>query len=300
MASVADSRAHTNWRALAAWLPLAILPMTAAWIAADWPPWALMWSLAVSVYAGCKWLSLGDGIAAWRSSARRILGYLFLWPGMDARAFLAPARQVDRPGFAEWLAAAGKVLLGAILIGVAAPFVERSPTAAAWIGMAGIVLVLHFGLFHLLSIAWRRQGIDAPPIMNSPLLATSLADFWGRRWNLAFRDLASAHVFRPLAGRVGPAGATMAAFLVSGVVHDVVISLPPRGGYGLPTLYFAIHGAGLLFERSRLGLRLGTRRGITGRIFTAVVTLAPLCLLFHPTFIANVIVPMLEFIHFQW
>lgn len=297
MASVADLRVEVNWRARTDWLPLAALPMTAVWIASDWPPWAFMWTIAVSVYAGCKWLSLGDGLAALRPSLSRILGYLFLWPGMDAKAFLAPARQVDRPGAHEWLPAVGKVLLGAILIAAAVSLVDRDATAAAWIGMAGIVFVLHFGLFHLLSIAWRRQGVDAPPVMKAPLLATSLADFWGRRWNLAFRDLARAYVFRPLAGRVGPAGATMAAFLVSGVVHDVVISLPARGGYGLPTLYFAIHGAGLLFERSRLCRRIGTSRGRIpsgcGRLFTAAVTLGPLFLLFHRPFIENVIVPML-------
>ena len=212
---------------------------------------------------------------------------------MNARPYFASARPIERPGLHEWHLAMGKMLFGGMLIAAATRFVDRYPLVAAWTGLVGIVFVLHFGLFHLLSILWRRQGIDAPPIMNAPLLATSLADFWGRRWNLAFRDLASAYVFRPLVGQVGAAGATMAAFLVSGVIHDVVISFPARGGYGLPTLYFAIHGAGLLFERSRLGQRIGTRRGVTGRLFTAAVTLSPLPLLFHRPFIENVIVPML-------
>ena len=139
MASVADLDAPTSWRALVAWLPLAILPLTAAWIVRDAPAWAVMWMLAVSVYAGCKWLSLGDHLGACRPSLSRMLGYLFLWPGMDARGFFAPTRHADRPGAGEWLAAASKVLFGLVLIGVAALFVERSPTAAAWIGMAGIV-----------------------------------------------------------------------------------------------------------------------------------------------------------------
>jgi hypothetical protein len=52
-----------------------------------------------------------------------------------------------------------------------------------------LVLVLYFGSFHLLSCAWRSAGVDAHPLMNWPLAAESVSEFWGRRWNTAFRDL---------------------------------------------------------------------------------------------------------------
>ncbi|HUG93724.1 MAG TPA: MBOAT family protein [Planctomycetaceae bacterium] len=160
--------------------------------------------------------------------------------------------------------------------------------------MAGIVFVLHFGLFHLLSLSWRRAGINAPPIMNAPVCSSSLAEFWGRRWNLAFRDVAYSYVFRPVLPRLGGRGASMAVFLASGFVHDLVISIPAQAGWGLPTLYFAIQGVGTLAERTRLGRRLGLGRGAVGWLFCAVVTLAPLGLLFHRPFLERVVLPMLE------
>lgn len=70
--------------------------------------------------------------------------------------------------------------------------------------MAGLIFVLHFGSFHLLSCAWRAAGVDARPLMHWPVAATSLADFWGRRWNTAFRDLTHRFLFRPLTRRLGP------------------------------------------------------------------------------------------------
>ena len=52
-----------------------------------------------------------------------------------------------------------------------------------------LVLVLHFGSFHLLSCGWRFAGVQARPLMDRPLASASVSEFWGRRWNTAFRDL---------------------------------------------------------------------------------------------------------------
>src|SRR5205085_735711 len=98
--------------------------------------------------------------------------------------------------------------------------------------------------------------------------------------------------FRPLVARVGPTRAMLLTFLASGLVHDAVISLPARGGYGLPTLYFLIQGVGLVIEKSRPG-RLHLR-GAAGRLFTIAVTALPVGLLFHRPFIEHVILPFLH------
>ena len=299
MASVAESPTATRTK-LTAWLPLVVLPVVVSLFAIEWPAWLFMWTLTLSIYAGLKWLSFADSIEATVSTVGRSLAYLLLWPGMDAKSFFASRHKVEQPLLREWILAVTKMALGIFLIVVAVPFVKHDRMVAGWIGMTGIAFTLHFGLFHLLSVVWRRANCDATPVMNAPLLATSLSDFWSRRWNLAFRDLAHTYVFRRFIGRLGIAGATLAVFVVSGVVHDVAISGPAGGGYGLPTLYFVIQGVGVLFERSRLGKRIGTRKGVIGRLFCAVVILGPVGLLFHAPFVERVVVPMLTVIGSIW
>jgi alginate O-acetyltransferase complex protein AlgI len=135
--------------------------------------------------------------------------------------------------------------------------------------------------------------VDARPLMNWPVVSASLSEFWGRRWNTAFRDLAHRFLFRPLAGRLGPRAGLAAGFLFSGAVHDLVISAPAGGGYGLPTLYFVVQGLGLLAERSRAGRRLRLDGGWRGRGFTALVVVGPAFGLFHPPFVRGVVLPFL-------
>src|SRR5439155_26521099 len=108
--------------------------------------------------------------------------------------------------------------------------------------------------------------------------------------NTLAHDLA----FRPLARRWGVTGATIAVFLISGLVHESVISLPARGGYGLPTAYFAVQAFGVLMERSSWGHRLGLGRGFRGWLFVVLCAGAPAFWLFHPIFIRNIILPMLH------
>jgi hypothetical protein len=260
------------------------------------PPWVSMWLTAVALYAGCKWITYCDardrGI---RGDRWRTLGYLLAWPGMDAATFLRQSASVPGPPASEWIAAALKTALGVGLTWVVAgTMLPARPILAGWIAMAGLIFVLHFGTFHLLSLAWRSLGVAAMPIMRNPLASTSLAEFWGRRWNIAFHELASRFTFQPLRSIAGAFVATLLVFLISGLVHELVISVPARGGYGLPTMYFVVQGLGLAGERGRLGRRLGLGRGLRGWLFTALVTAGPAVWLFPQPFVRRVILPMLS------
>src|SRR5260370_38671858 len=103
--------------------------------------------------------------------------------------------------------------------------------------------------------------------MSAPLRSTSLGEFWGKRWNLGFRQLAHELIFRPLCRRLGADTAGFLVFVVSGLIHDLVISLPARGGYGLPPLYFLLQARGVTVERSRFGKPPGRWQGGRGWCF---------------------------------
>jgi alginate O-acetyltransferase complex protein AlgI len=136
--------------------------------------------------------------------------------------------------------------------------------------------------------------VQARPLMNRPLASTSLGEFWSRRWNTAFRDLTHQFLFRPFTARFGPRLGVLAGFLFSGVVHDIVISVPARGGYGGPTLFFAIQGAALMVERSAFGRAIGLGRGVRGRSFAMLVLIAPVGLLFHRPFVVGIMTPFMR------
>jgi alginate O-acetyltransferase complex protein AlgI len=279
------------------WFALATLPLLALTTKPFLPAWVFMWVMASAVFFGCKWLTLGNALQREGLACPfRALAYLFAWPGMEAARFLAPELAPRRSRSATLRIAAVatvRILLGLFLLfGVARHATE--PLLAGWIGMVGMVLLLHFGFFHLLSAGWRALRVDAPPIMNAPLRSTSVSEFWGQRWNAAFNDLALRLVFRPAVRRSGIAGATLLAFLVSGLIHELVISLPAGAGFGFPSGYFLIQGFGVLTERSAAGRWIGLRTGVRGWMFTMIVVAGPAFWLFHPPFVSKVILPFMQ------
>jgi alginate O-acetyltransferase complex protein AlgI len=260
-----------------------------------WPRWGVMWATAFGIYVGCKTLTwfTADlaGVRGWKRAA-----YLVGWPGLDPAVFfrsVGPA--VARCRRREPVAALARLTIGLVLLlGVARLIPIEHVYLRGWMGMIALVLILHFGTFDLLSCVWRRVDLQARPLMNRPWSSTSVSEFWGRRWNTAFRDLTHRFLFQPLTARFGPQVGVLAGFAFSGAVHDLVISVPAGGGYGGPTLYFAIQGAALLVERSRPGRRAGLGRGLVGRLFTFVVLIGPVGLLFHRRFVIAVILPFMH------
>ncbi len=276
------------------WAPLIVLPTLCIAVCSAWAPWVFMWLLAVAIFTGCKWQTWWEMHVGRRDQWRRSVAYLLLWPGMDAEKFLQHGSRARRVSPREWSGALIKTAAGVASITAAKHLLPTHPFAAAWVCMIGLVLLLHFGVFYLIALTWQSIGICADPIMQHPIASQSLGEFWGKRWNLGFRALSHKLVFRPLQRRHGTVAATFAAFLASGMVHDIVISVPARGGYGLPTMYFFLQGVGVVLERSRLGKQFGLGSGVRGGIWMAVFTLGPVFFLFHPWFISGVMVPFLR------
>jgi hypothetical protein len=281
----------------ATWLPLAVLPTLAVLLApAATPRWGVMTIICAAIYSSFKWIS-------WRTakippaSWRRKLAWWLAWPGMDVVRFLSEPqdRAALKATSGEWLWAACKTISGACLFAVGVLLVRRGELYfGGWCGMFGMVFMLHFGIFHLMSCGWRAAGVDAPPIMDHPLRSQTLGEFWGRRWNRAFRDAAHAALFRPIARRYGALAAMWAVFLFSGVVHEAGISVPAEAGYGLPTLYFIVQALAIMFQGLRPGKQLSLDRGQLGQAFTTLVVYLPIPILFHPPFVYRVVVPLMQ------
>lgn len=151
-------------------------------------------------------------------------------------------------------------------------------------------LAVHFGLFNRVVAFWRRWGVDVRPLLREPLKAKSLAEFWSRRWNLAFSEMPTLGVYRPLERSAGKRAAIVAGFLFSGLLHELAISVPVGTGFGLPLLYFALHG-GLVTMEGLLERRGHPVHGNAwlGRAWTLFWLVLPLPLLFHLPFLQGVV-----------
>ncbi len=280
------------------WLPLLILPAISILFRNRISAWLFMWTVSFAIFLGLKWITFWrarDGVphTAWRS-----LAYVAAWPGMDAEVFLDAKEHPTKPAARDWLWAILKTAVGVALLWMVARRVpQQHELIRGWIGLFGLVFLLHFGGFHLIALFWQSIGVEAEPIMSKPILSKTLSEFWGKRWNLGFRQLAHDLILRPLHKLTGVAAAGLLVFVASGLIHDLVISLPARGGYGLPTGYFVLQGLGVTLERSRLGRRLGLQAGPAAWIFMVLVTAVPAFWLFHPPFVLRVILPFMRAAH---
>lgn len=280
------------------WFPLSVLPLAAIAGRMLLPPWGFMWILAFSIYFGLKWLTWWRARTRIAHAAWRSVAYLLAWPGMDAESFLDANQSVPPPSRLSWFWATLETSVGAILLwAVARSLPQREPLLRGWAGMLGLILLLHFGTFQVIGLVWQSLGVKVKPIMSAPLRSTSLGEFWGKRWNLGFRQLSHELIFRPMHRTLGPEAAGFLVFVVSGLMHELVISLPARAGYGLPTIYFLLQGAGMTIEHSRFGKRVGLGQRVRGWLFMVLFVAGPVFFLFHPWFVLRVMLPFMQAIH---
>lgn len=229
-------------------------------------------------------------------SIGRWLGFAALWPGMRpgpfthrAAASLPEVRQLFLGGSARLLTGLAMVVLARQAWVLTSSRLLATPPL-----LVGLSLVVHFGVFDVLAVAWRWQGVDCQRLFRSPLRSTNLREFWGRRWNLAFSEMTAIAIYQPLVRVAGRGPALAASFLGSGLLHELAISVPVRAGYGLPMAYFMLHGI-LMTVEARLAKanRPIDRVSWFGRVWTLAWLLAPLPILFHRPFLAGVVWPLI-------
>ena len=214
--------------------------------------------------------------------------FLLAWPGVIPDYFgeRGPAQMIDSGRF---LAAWARMAIGAAGIVTLAVCAPRLPeTVLGLAGIAALLVTIHLGICDLLPWLLRWAGYRVPLLFDRPWAAVSLAGFWGRRWNLAFADMNQRMFLRTAYRHFGKGGSRFALFALSGALHELGLSFPAGGGWGMPLGYFLLQGALVEVEE---------RFRIAGRAWVALCVLAPAPWLFHEPFRRALIVPFYYWLH---
>ena len=158
--------------------------------------------------------------------------------------------------------------------------------------LVGLSLILHFGILNLATAAWRALGVNVSELFRSPFRSKSLKEFWGKRWNVAFSEMTALIAYRPLKTKIGIEKAVIASFLLSGLLHEIAISLPARAGYGLPLIYFGIHAFAMHLEAKSQLIQKITQHKFLSHVWVMTLLVLPMPLLFHPGFMQHVLIPL--------
>jgi hypothetical protein len=226
------------------------------------------------------------------------LAFSLGWFGMRPHLFEAfPAKPLKGVMPFVWKGIS-RIIIGITLL-IFSVFVQKNYSGVYFlyelIMLVGLSFILHFGILNLSTASWRFSGVDVKELFRSPYKATSLKEFWGKRWNMAFSEMTAIVVYKPLKLYYGISAAMIASFLVSGLLHEIAISFPVETGYGLPFLYFVLHGLAMYAEGKSVIKRI-TAHPVLSHVWVFAWLILPMPLLFHQTFIAEVAQPLRDFI----
>jgi len=225
--------------------------------------------------------------------------YAIGWVGMRAQPFETLGQKAV-PGGGEMVRfGISRIIAGALLIvlahGTVALHLNNHLTylLVTPVLLVGLSLILHFGLLSISAGMWRFSGVNTYYLFRQPAKALSLTELWSKRWNIAFSEMTSVAIFRPLKNRVGVPKALMISFIFSGFLHELALSLPVNSGYGSPTLYFLIQGILVLVEKllANRGIFI-LRNKLVARLWVFFWLIVPMPLLFHEQFIKQVVWPL--------
>ncbi|OEL24097.1 putative long-chain-alcohol O-fatty-acyltransferase 4 [Dichanthelium oligosanthes] len=148
------------------------------------------------------------------------------------------------------LSYAAKAAFFAVLVSVRCYRARLPEYAVPVFDGAHVYLMLELFLASPAAVARALLGTELEPEFDRPYLASSLRDFWSRQWNLMVPGVLRPCVYRPVRARLGAAAGVLAAFLVSGLMHEVMFYyITLEAGTGEVTAFFALHGACAVAER---------------------------------------------------
>ena len=268
------------WRRFTGWLILAALATAADRVMTDAAALPRMIGICCVLLAAMKGLVYAEWAGTRQLPLARYGVFAFFWFGMDPGSF-----EKRRTGL-DWKSDVRLGLLLMVIGTLGAWWLASTPWRPLLLMFLPMSLGFHFGALRVLKGALRAAGFPVRTLFPNVLETRGIGDFWSKRWNVGYSQMMQRLVGRPVRQKLGENAGMMAVFLGSGVLHELAITLPARSGFGLPTLYFTLHGLLTLLER-RLGRPIG-------KIPTLLAVILPLGLLFPPAFQKEVIARFLE------
>jgi len=186
--------------------------------------------------------------------------HAFLW-GISYQAILS-------------FSGAGSTAKGLVVFDESLPFFLRYLRVGIMTALTGVLtyasLQMFYDLATIVGVVFLRQDpAQWPPAFEAPWCATSLSDFWGRRWHQWVRHFFLFLGGYPLSVLLGRAGVVLGAFLASAVLHDMYMTAidSKSKGWGVFTAFWMM-APGVLAERAFYRLTGKRVRGVVGWIWT--------------------------------
>jgi hypothetical protein len=257
------------------WLVLAAIIFAADFAVTDVEPLWRMVAICCVLLGGMKGLVYAEWAGSQSLPLSRYGIFAFLWFGMDPGSFRVRRKGLSwRPDVTIGLLFMVIGALGAWLVWI----MEWRNILVMFLPMS---LGFHFGALRVLKGGLRAAGFPVRTLFPNVLEAQGIGDFWSRRWNTGYSQMMQRSVGRPFGALLGENAGIMAVFIASGLLHELAITLPVRSGFGLPTLFFTIHGLLAVVER-KWGRPLG-------KIPALLAVVLPIGWLFPPAFQTEVI-----------
>jgi hypothetical protein len=260
-----------------------------------------MLAIIATTFTGMKVIAVTEGYKnkPLVLTYKQWLVYAVGWVGMRAEPFETLGQKPLPNAWPMVWFGVSRITIGALLIVLARVIVALHfnttftyMVVSAFL-LIGFSLILHFGMLSISAGAWRLSGVNTYYLFRQPAKALSLTELWSKRWNIAFSEMTSVAIFRPLKSKTGGATALLIAFAFSGLLHELALSVPVNSGYGLPLLYFMIQGALVLIEKVLILKKVTIlQHKLIARIWVFFWLVVPMPLLFHEHFIKQILWPL--------
>ncbi|XP_051220547.1 probable long-chain-alcohol O-fatty-acyltransferase 5 [Lolium perenne] len=162
-----------------------------------------------------------------------------------------PTKQQTSSPVADFLVPCTRSFLFLTCLAVLHPHTAPLPLYVVhYLYCAQIFLTLDLVFSSVGLVAAAALGTAMERQFRAPLVVASVNDFWGRQWNLMAVDLLRASAYAPVRARWGRDAGVLAAFLMSGVLHELLywyMTLEHPTGEML--LFFTLHAAVHVAER---------------------------------------------------